>query len=313
MGLHDRPYWKDEPSQFAPDGGGGGPMGGMRLSFPKPARVIRTLLIINIAVFIAQQLTDVPTAEYRAGMMTTWLGVTVDGYWQIWRYVTFQFLHADFWHIVMNMLGLYILGSPLEKSWGSKRFVTFYLTCGVVAGLAYVVIAAMFNEPSWMPIIGASGGVYAVILACAVFFPRFIIIFLFFPVPIRLAALIIFGGMIIIILRAIGREDFGAAMSDVAHLGGAAAAAVWIWVIPRLRGAGGVAGVAGVAGMGREKINQGAWRRKQRRREEEEVQIDQILQKIKDHGIGSLTRGEKKALQDATRRERDQDQRIDRM
>ena len=310
MGIHDRPYWKDQPSQFSPGGGAGGPMGGMRLSFPKPARAIRTLLIINIIVFVAQQFADLPTPEHRAGMMTTWLGVTVDGAWQIWRYITFQFLHAGFWHIVMNMLGLYILGSPLEKSWGSRRFVTFYLTCGVVAGLAYVVIAAMFNEPSWMPIIGASGGVYGVILACAVFFPRFIIIFLFFPVPIRLAALIIFGGMIIIILRALGEHDFGAAMSDVAHLGGAVAAAVWIWVIPRLKGAG---GVAGVARTGRAKINQGAWRRKQRRREEEAAQIDQILQKIKDHGIASLTRGEKKALQEATSRQRDQDPRIDRM
>ena len=114
MGLHDRTYWREDAPQFS-DGGGGGPMGRMRLNFPKPARAIRTLLIINVIVFIAQQFADRPTPEYHAGMMSMWLGVTVAGSWQIWRYVTFQFLHADFWHIVLNMLGLYILGTPQTR------------------------------------------------------------------------------------------------------------------------------------------------------------------------------------------------------
>lgn len=310
MGIHDRPYMSDAPGG---DGGGGfrgyGGPGGMQFALPRPGKVVRSLLIVNGAVFLLQLFLD------REGLMTRSLGMTVAGFWQVWRYITFQFLHGGFWHIVLNMLGLYFLGGPLERSWGARRFLTFYLVCGAVAGLAYVAIGAIFplsaarpdGIPPHLPLIGASGGVYGVVLACAILFPQFRIIFLFFPVPIRLAALIIFGGMIVLVLQALSDGRFGPAMSDVAHLGGAVAAAVWVWAIPKLTGAGGVVRVT------RARINQGAWRRKVERRAEEEAQVDRILQKIKDEGLSSLSRLEKRILQNATRRQREQERRIDKM
>jgi membrane associated rhomboid family serine protease len=299
MGLHDRPYWKEEQG-----GGPGGGLGGVRLSLPRPGRPVKILLFINLAVFAVQMFVDQPRRHGGPGPMSMWLGASVGGYWQVWRYVTFQFLHADFWHIALNMLGLYMLGSPLETTWGARRFLVFYLGCGVAAGLAYVVIAALFEGSPWRPLIGASGGVFGIILACAVLFPHFRLIFVIFPVPIRLAAAIIFGAMILMVLQsasaAMGGDSnaMGAAMSDVAHLGGAAAAAVWIWVLPKLRG---------TLAESQTRRKQGAWRRKMEQRADEQAAIDRILDKIKQEGLNSLSEKEKRTLQNATRRQRDEE------
>jgi len=263
---------------------------------------VKYLLIINFVVFVVQIVADGPGV----GRMSSLLGVTVGSFYQLWRYITFQFLHStgDLWHIAWNMLGLYFLGTPLERRYGSRRFVKFYLSCGVAAGIAFVVIGALGDLPRNMPIIGASGGVYGVVLAAAVFLPHFRLIILFFPVPIRLAALLIFGRMILLVLLALraGRTD--AAMSDVAHLGGAAAAAFWIWVLPRIR-----TGKRRV----REKTNAGAWRRKMAKQEDLQRDIDRILQKIHEHGLNSLSRSERKTLQDATRKQQKQDRDIYRL
>jgi len=293
MGIHDRPYWKEQPA-----GGGGGYGGGggqMRLAFPRPTSAVKVLLIVNIVVFVLQLFADRPTVRHPAGVMTQWLGISVGTFWQVWRYLTFQFLHADFWHIVLNMLGLYLLGAPLEQTWGPRRFVVFYLACGAVAGAAYVVIGAMFHEPAWRPLIGASGGVYAIVLAAAVLFPHFRLIFFLFPVPIRLAALIIFGGMIVLVLQSVSYGHMSAAMSDVAHLGGAVAAAAYIWLLPRLRGWGSGA---------RTRVKAGAWQKKMQQRAADEAELDRILEKIRREGLDSLSPREKRTLREATERQR---------
>jgi len=299
MGLHDRPYMKESGGGY-----GRGPGRGITFGMPKPPRAVKVLLLINVVVFVVQIFMDNSTPRFRFGLLSTWFGVTLEGFWQLWRYVTFQFLHGGFWHILLNMLGVYILGSPLEREWGTRRFVTFYLLCGVVSGVTYVVVGALYRQPAWVPLIGASGGVYGLILACAVLFPHIQIIFLFFPVPIRFAALIIFGAMIIVVLQAFSAGRFDQAMSDVCHFGGAVTAAVWIWGIPRLRGAALQANV---------KRRHGAWERKVRREGEEDAEVDRILQKIKDEGLSSLTRSERRTLQDATRRQREDEQTITRM
>jgi len=159
-----------------------------------------------------------------------------------------------------------------------------------------------------VPLIGASGGVYAVLLACAVLFPQMKVLVLFmFPVPIRVLAAIIFGGMVLVILTTLNSGNVmtsGDFWSQVAHLGGAVAAAVWLWGLPKLDQ---------IAGEVRENARQGAWQRKIRKQEGEQAEIDRILEKIKHEGIGSLTDREKRTLQQATERQRREDQRVDRM
>jgi membrane associated rhomboid family serine protease len=263
---------------------------------------VKYLLLINFAVFILQLLFDPGTSPHSIGLLSTYLGVTVRGFWQPWRYLTFQFLHNPYslWHIGLNMLGLYMLGTPLEQLWGFRRFLRFYLACGACAGLAYVVIGAAGHLPPGLPIIGASGGVYAIVMACAILFPHFRIILIFFPVPIRLAALLIFGAMIFTVLTGLAEGQVNATMSDVAHLGGAVAAAVWILVIPR---------IAGLRQGAATRRRQGAWQRKMDHARGEQEQVDRILDKIRQHGINSLSGRERRMLQDATHRQQQDENR----
>lgn len=279
MGINDRPYMYEE------GGGASGPLRGVGVGMPKPGRIVKILLLINVVVFFFQLFLD----RY----LVTVGAVTVGTWWHPWRYVTFQFLHGGFWHIALNMLGLYLLGTPLEQRFGPRKFLWFYLSCGVVAGVAYVIIGTLFGLPDDLPIVGASGGVYGVVLACAVFFPQFRLIFLFFPVPIRLACIIIFGGMVMLVMQTLAAGQIHRAMSDVAHLGGVAAAAAWIWLLPR---------VQLQRQMSLREANRGAWERKRRREREQEEEIDRILDKIRREGIASLTRKERQTLQDASRR-----------
>ncbi len=297
MGLWDRPYMRRDPGE-SPYGGGFGRGG---ISLPRPTPVVKLLLIGNLVVFVVQMFLDQPAPGYPAGRMKAWLGVTVAGFWQVWRYLTCQFLHADIWHIVLNMLGVYFLGVPLERHWGSRRFAVFYLSCGAAAGAAYVIIGALSGLPATIPIIGASGGVYAIVLAAAVLFPGFYLILLFFPVPIRLAALIVFGAMILFVLQALGAGQVQAAMSDVAHLGGAVAAGVWIWGVPRIRRWSIFA--AGARGRGR-------WEKKLRRQRRQQQEVDRILDRIRREGIASLSWRDRRALRKASDRRRRQEQEL---
>lgn len=297
MGLYDRTYWREGQGQ------GGGGWGRMTIGLPKPARAVKYMLLINLGAFVLQLILGIAVKFDLSSLF----GATIGGFWQLWRYVTFQFLHSPhgIWHIALNMLGLYMFGSPLERHWGTKRFLQFYLSCGAAAGVAYVVIGAILGSPSWRPLIGASGGVYGILLACAVLFPNFRIILFLFPVPIRLGAIIIFGGMILFLLTSVREGVYsGGFWSHVAHLGGAAMAAAWIWLIPRLRGA---------TRKTVQQVQQGAWQRKMDRRRHEDDEIDRILRKIHDQGLASLSRKEKKILQDATRRQRDDESRLTRL
>ncbi len=294
MGIHERPYFREESTFSA---GYARPTSGIMFGMPKPGRAVKILLIINLVVFVLQLFLDKRTDD-RLGLMSTWLGATAGEWLQVWRYITFQFLHSGFMHIGLNMLGLYMLGTPLERYMGTRRFVWFYLSCGVVAGVAYAAMGLALNLDKSVPIIGASGGVFAILLACAVRFPQFKLIFFLFPLPIRFAAVIIFGGMILIILSSLGGGSVGNDFfSQVAHLGGTVGAAFWIWGMPKLMG---------LSVDVRQKLNNGAWQRKVRRQTEEEKTIDEILRKVHENGINSLTRKEKNTLADATKRQRHQ-------
>ena len=289
MGLHDRPYMRQDGGGSY--GGGGGVMRSFTAGLPRPTPVVKWMLIANLTVFVMQIFFDQRNQHFFWGMMSTWGGTTVKDFWQVWRYVTFQFLHADFWHIAMNMLGLYMLGTPLEQSFGSRRFLKFYLICGAFAGLAFVVLGAATSMDPGRPIIGASGGVFGIVLACAVLFPQFRLIMVFFPVPIRFAALIIFGGMILLVLQKFGSGQGEKAMSDVAHLGGAVAAAGWTWLLPMVE-------------RTREAQRKGQWERKLQRRAAEQAEVDGILDKIRESGMASLSRADKKKLREASQEKR---------
>jgi membrane associated rhomboid family serine protease len=278
----------------------------MGFGLPRPPRVVATLLVVNLAVFVGQVFFAMGGRARGVPPLSAYLGVTVGEFWQVWRYFTFQFLHDPgwVWHLVLNMLGLYLLGGPLEHLWGGRRFLIFYLGCGVAAGIAYVIIGALGGLDRSVPLIGASGGVYGILLAAAVLLPHFRVILLVFPVPIRLAAVLIFGVMVLTVLSTLGGGDVWSAMTDVAHLGGAAAAAGWLWVVPRVRLA---------TWRVRGQLREGAFQRELQRRVAEQEEIDRILQKIHDEGLQNLSRRERRTLQEASRHQREQEEKLRRL
>ena len=297
MSWRDRPYAGGERAYD--DGYGsmaGGVFGGMR----KPPQVVKWLLIINFVVFFIQILTgDLKQAGW--GYMTEYFGVIGAAWWQLWRYVTFQFLHGGVWHIAFNMLGLYFMGTPLEQRFGGKWFLRFYLTCGAAAGVMYMVMALLWNQPM-NPLVGASGGVYAILLAAAVYFPHFRVILMFFPVPIRTAAVLLFGVMIMTVLTGIGGQRSSGVWSQVAHFGGAAAGGLWLYLRHNQP----------VQKLG-DSVRNGRWEKKMQEMRETQRQADEILEKIHGQGIHSLSAREKRILKKATEMQKDFEDRADKL
>lgn len=150
-----------------------------------------------------------------------------------WQPVTYLFLHGGLFHILMNMLVLWMFGAELERRWGSRAFLQFYLVCGVGAGLSIVALDPLVSllpaaaRQGWLssiPTVGASGAVYGIMAAQAILFPnKMLLLFLFFPMRMRAAVLLLAAIMLFSQLT-----TPGSGISHVAHLGGMLFA--WIYL-----------------------------------------------------------------------------------
>ncbi len=274
----------------------------MQLGLQKPGPAVKWLLIINIGVFFVQIFMGRQMSALFAAVPYYW--------WQPWRYITFQFLHStqNPMHLGFNMIGLYFLGMYLERSWGAKRFLRFYLICGVVAGLTHVGLSQLLAHNSRIPLVGASGGVFAVVIACAILFPHIRVIVLLFPMSIRAAAILFFAmssvGVLMGVRNALAGDNISGGISHAAHFGGAIAGAIWIWLLPRV----------GEAHRQRwEKRTEGAWKKGMQQRQVEQEKIDRILDKIQREGLNSLSSKEREMLRDATRNQRSEDRKAPRL
>jgi membrane associated rhomboid family serine protease len=135
----------------------------------------------------------------------------VTGNFYIWQLATYIFLHDGPWHILFNMLGLWMFGSELELFWGRKQFTKFFFICGIGAG----VLTVLLSPSSPVMTIGASGAIYGILLAFALLFPDRIIYFFIFPIPAKYFVLILGGLAFFSSLSATG-----SGIAHVAHLGG---------------------------------------------------------------------------------------------
>jgi membrane associated rhomboid family serine protease len=150
------------------------------------------------------------------------------GYFTPWQVVSYGFLHGSFNHLFFNMFAVWMFGTPLERSWGSRRFALYYGAC--VVGAAVVQLAVQLFEGEVYPTVGASGGVFGLLLAYGVMWPENRIFLLFFPVPIKAKWFVLIYGGIELLL------GFTRAMPGIAHfahLGGMFFGAVllyrWGW------------------------------------------------------------------------------------
>jgi membrane associated rhomboid family serine protease len=174
---------------------------------------VKLLLIANVAVFLVQQI---------APDLVIYFGLTphlVVGRFWIWQLVTYSFLHADVLHLLFNMLVLWMFGVDLERRWGQQAFYRYYFVCAVGAGLCSLVAALMpfhFADQLYItPTIGASGGIYGLLLAYGLLFPERIIFFFIFPVPARIYVII--AGALVLWSSL---KDPAGGTAHFAHLGG---------------------------------------------------------------------------------------------
>ena len=281
--------------------------------------VIKWLLVANTAVFLLLgfggklfTFNEMPIAYF----FNYYFGLMPWGYgFYPWQLITYQFMHANLMHLVYNMFALWMFGMEVEHVWGSRRFLLFYLTCGVFAGLSQLVFAPLLEPTSvispggyGIPTVGASGAVFAVLVAFAMLFPdRYI--FLYFLIPIKAKYFIIV--MIALGIYSIGDQSM---VANLAHLGGAAAGFVYVFYTSRRYPFQGAIDRIGWW------INARRYRRSEQvedvrdakvfditeapKTEEQlnQMKIDEILDKISRGGYQSLSEEEKRILFEASKK-----------
>lgn len=189
--------------------------------------VSRALLIANIALFAAQMFLGEalfldlmlwPLGEY--AMRLPDHSVIQTGFLP-WQILTYGFLHGGLPHLFFNMFALWMFGAPLEATWGSRRFLRYYLICVLGAGLVQLVVAtlAVRNGSLPYPTVGASGGVFGLLLAYGMLFPNQRLMLIFPPIPMKARTFVICYGLLELYLGVTGTRS---GVAHFAHLGGMA-------------------------------------------------------------------------------------------
>lgn len=229
---------------------------------------------------------------------------------QVWRLITFQFLHTGLLHLIFNLFVIFFFGRMIEPALGSRRYLGYYLLSGVGGGALFLLLVLLGNVipnasrvpgllvvDTMMPLVGASAGCYGILVAAAVLYPHESVQLWLPPITIsiRWLAIILIGISAFLVLV----NNTPGHAGEAAHLGGALLGYV-LMRYPRL---------LNFVPEGRFNLPflpKNDWASKQARldkqREKEEAEVDRILDKVRAKGLHSLTRSEQKALQRATKR-----------
>lgn len=219
MGIQDRHYYRDDaPGDFRrrPARAGG-------FSFQT---ITGWLIALNVAVYLLNAVLRVQFGEGTIGLLWLWGFFSYDtavGGFQIWRFLTFQFLHSEagIGHLLFNMIGLFFFGPMVESFFGHRRYLAFYLLCGVAGPAAYLLIMVLGILPmnTATPMVGASAGLFGILIAAAVIAPDTRVQLLFPPVDLPLKTMAwIYVGIAAFMVFSQGQNAGG----EAAHLGGAA-------------------------------------------------------------------------------------------
>lgn len=296
--------------------------------------VIKYLLITNIAVFLLQNFIFASLSaggENLAYLFFKYFALQpissdslhsspIIGPFMPWQLFTYMFMHGGFWHLFLNMFALWMFGMELENIWGSKKFLMYYMLCGVGAGLANLFLSPLFSAVQ-APTVGASGSIYGILVAFGMMFPnRPIFIYFLFPIKAKYFVVI----YMLIELFSVGSNS---GIAHIAHLGGGLVGFFYIWITNNTN----------ISNMFRfpdkprpkqqktsssnvykskyyEKYNTGSesddvsdvdyYEEKNQTDEEKALQekIDEILDKISKDGYKSLTEEEKRILFEASKK-----------
>ena len=291
MGIHDRDYAR--PAQ---GGGFRGQFGG-GMNRRRKWSVTTWLIIVCVFVYMFDPFVN--------GIMRDWLHMsTRHAVWgvQYWRFIGFQFLHADLQHLIFNMIGLYFFGPLVERYLGGKRFLAFYLLCGIFGAVLYLILNLggyivgreipflLVNDPA-SQLIGASAGVFGILIAGAFLAPTARVL-VFFVFPMKLATMAYLLVAYSVITMFIHGSNAG---GETAHLGGALAGWYFIRNPRHLNGFFDFLG----------KADPTSKHFALRESESSQKDVDRILDKIHNEGLQNLTSKEKTILHKASRKGRE--------
>ncbi len=225
MSFADRDYRRTDPRDFA--------------SW-RWTSVTAWLIGLNVAVFIADYvlmgmgigyLRDLGNGyAQRVFFLEQWghfSAALAIGHFQFWRFLSFQFLHASIGHLLFNMLALYFFGQMVEHYLGARRYLVFYLLCGISGALAYMGLwgLGILVASPWVHLVGASAGIFGVLIAAAYIAPDAQVMLLFPPIPLPLKTVAyVMLAIAVYTVFSNGRNAGG----EAAHLGGAALGAYLI-------------------------------------------------------------------------------------
>ncbi len=277
--------------------------------------VIKALLISNAAVFLGMlflgnfRIGEFYLEQFFFQSFALWPLGSGFGFWQLF---TYMFMHANFTHILFNMLALWMFGMELEHVWGSKKFFIYYLLCGFGGGLANLLIAPLFTTVG--PTVGASGAVYGVLLAFGMMFPERPI-YVYFLLPIKAKYFVVM--YMAFEIFSVGSMD---GVAHFAHLGGALVGFVYLMADGYQFGSFYHAPrndeniFTRMTGFGKQKqpdqyysnVNDAKvydlFEHEKKEKQQTQKLIDEILDKISKDGYQSLNEEEKKILFEASKK-----------
>jgi membrane associated rhomboid family serine protease len=282
MGISDRDYHREDPRE------GGG-------FFSQLTPVVKWLLISNLGIYFLDVLLkgDAVNGPLRTFGAFAIQSAVFEG--RIWEFITFQFLHGSLGHVLFNCLGLFFFGPWLERWWGAKKFLIYYLLCGVGGGVFFTLLVLLGLLPGdnlLTPLVGASAGIYGILIGVAVIAPN-LRVALFFP-PIELSMRQLAIALMVISVGSIVLRFGGNEGGEAGHLGGAVLGFI-LMRYPRLLG-----GEPGIE-IVKPKLSKPRQMPKLRPRSEleksQDTAVDAILDKISSQGFQSLTQEERDFLQ----------------
>ena len=175
------------------------------------APVTQWLLIANVAVYVMENSGMIAIDQF-----ALWPPGGFESNFAPWQLVTYSFLHGNLAHIFFNMLALYMFGSEIERLFGSRFYALYYFACVVSAAICHLVVTALMGSAP-VPMVGASGGIYGLLLAFGIYFPHRRVLLLFPPIPLP-ARVFVFGFAALELV--LGITQTAAGVAHFAHLGG---------------------------------------------------------------------------------------------
>jgi membrane associated rhomboid family serine protease len=261
--------------------------------FGRLTRTVKILIIINVSVFIIDTLLD--------GKLQALLGLAPEKAilgLQIWQIVTYMFVHGSVFHLLFNMLALWMFGGPVEEAMGSRKFLRYYFLCGLGAALCVCIF-------SWHSLsIGASGAIFGILVAFGMLFPEApVLVFFIFPMRAKYFVLL-FAAIELFVTLSNTRDS----IAHFAHLGGLLTGYLYLKYHYKLEEMYSVA-----RNYKRVKMHQ----KESRMKKEQEIQdknlqerVDMVLDKIRESGLESLSTEEYETLNAASERLKQREEKV---